>query len=67
MEELQLFGEPLHRGPVVDVSVCVWRQVFVTCGASDRTLRLWNYSDGKQELIKTFDTPLVAVSIHPTG
>jgi len=66
-KELVPFGEPLHQGPVVDLSVCVWRPVFVTCGVLDLTVRLWNYSTGKQELAKRFDSPPISASIHPLG
>jgi WD40 repeat protein len=65
--ELVPFGERVHKGPVVDLSVCVWRPVFVTCGAADYTVRFWNYNSGKQELVKVFDTPPISVSIHPLG
>ncbi|XP_059470478.1 cilia- and flagella-associated protein 57 [Neocloeon triangulifer] len=66
-EKLQPFGEHLHQGPVVSLSVCVWRPIFVTCGALDGTVRVWNYETGMQELLRKFDSPPVSVSIHPLG
>ncbi|XP_065338039.1 cilia- and flagella-associated protein 57 [Cloeon dipterum] len=67
IEPMHPFGEPLHLGPVVGLSVCVWRSIFVTCGAQDATVRVWNYDTGKQELLRKFDTPPVSVSVHPLG
>lgn len=60
-------GSPLHHGPIGGMDVCSWKPIFITSGAIDRTLRIWNYETGDLELCKRYLEDMSAVALHPTG
>jgi WD40 repeat protein len=62
-----MVGEQLHHGPVVGLSVCAWKPLFMTCGQLDRTVRVWNYETEMQELVKQYQDEIFSVAMHPTG
>ncbi|XP_071455060.1 cilia- and flagella-associated protein 57 [Hetaerina americana] len=64
---LQHMGENLHHGPVSGLAVCMLKPIFVTCGAFDKTVRLWNYETATLELLKYFEDDLFCIDLHPTG
>ncbi|PSN49348.1 hypothetical protein C0J52_04287 [Blattella germanica] len=64
--EFQLVGQQLHHGPIVGLSVCTWKPLFMTCGLIDCTVRVWNYEEDKLELIKQCQDEIHSVAIHPT-
>lgn len=63
----KMVGEQLHHGPVVGLSMCAWKPLFMTCGQLDRTVRVWNYETETQELVKQYQDEIFSVAIHPTG
>nr|CAD7580149.1 unnamed protein product [Timema californicum] len=63
----KMVGEYLHHGPVIGLATCAWKPIFLTCGQVDRTVRVWNYEEGTQELVKQYQEDLYCVALHPTG
>nr|CAD7457121.1 unnamed protein product [Timema tahoe] len=63
----KMVGEYLHHGPVIGLATCAWKPIFLTCGHVDRTVRVWNYEEGTQELVKQYQEDLYCVALHPTG
>lgn len=63
----KIVGEQLHHGPIAGLSVCAWKPLFMTCGQLDRTVSVWNYETGTQELMKRYQDELFSAAIHPTG
>ncbi|KAL0279228.1 UNVERIFIED_CONTAM: hypothetical protein PYX00_000834 [Menopon gallinae] len=63
----KILGEPLHHGPVIGVSMCRWKPLFLTGGKFDKTVRLWNYDTQTVEMVKDFYDDIYSVAIHPTG
>jgi hypothetical protein len=44
----------------------MWRPVIATTG-KDKTLRIFNYTDRTQELVKQYEEEPVSVTIHPSA
>ncbi|PNF35437.1 Cilia- and flagella-associated protein 57 [Cryptotermes secundus] len=63
----KIVGEQLHYGPITGLSVCAWKPLFMTCGQLDRTVSVWNYETGMQELMKRYQDEIFSAAIHPTG
>lgn len=61
------FSETLHHGGVSGMSVSSWKPVFMTCGKSDRTVKLWNYENRSLLLSVDYAEDVADVSLHPTG
>lgn len=59
---LQPLGPGFHAGEITGLATCVRRPVVATCGA-DRTLRLWNWQDGRAELVRRGRGRLVCVCV----
>jgi WD40 repeat protein len=51
---------------ILGIDVALWRRIVVTCG-KDGSVRLWNLSDRRIELMKYFDEIPFSVAIHPSG
>ncbi|CAD6207355.1 GSCOCG00010189001-RA-CDS [Cotesia congregata] len=66
-EELQIMGQALHQGKISKVSMCAWKSVFMTCGASDRSVRLWDYESESLLMMKQYSEDIFSVSLHPVG
>lgn len=66
-EELQILGQALHQGKISKVSMCAWKSVFMTCGASDRSVRLWDYESENLVMMKQYSEDIFSVSLHPVG
>ncbi|KAL0279051.1 UNVERIFIED_CONTAM: hypothetical protein PYX00_000691 [Menopon gallinae] len=59
--------ETYHSGPVGGLATCIWKPIFMTCGAIDRTIRIWNYDTETIEMMKQYQEDIHGVSLHPTG
>lgn len=59
--EIQMteLGASLHHGSIGGLAVCAWKPIFMTSGAWDRTLRIWNYEVETLEVSTTFKNILV--------
>ena len=51
---------------VTGMDVCSRKPLLVTCGV-DRSVRIWNYTTKKCELVKFFADEPSSVSMHPSG
>lgn len=60
-------GYALHNGPISGMSVCSWKPIFVTAGAYDRTIRVWNYEAETLEVCKSYLEDIHSINLHPTG
>jgi WD40 repeat protein len=62
------FHYPNSRGDceITGIDVALWKQIVATCG-KDRTLRVWNPTDKRIEIMKEFDDEPIGLSLHPTG
>lgn len=60
-------GMNLHHGPIGGMAVCAWKPIFVTSGAYDKTLRVWNFETESLELYKKYLEDIHGLSLHPTG
>jgi WD40 repeat protein len=62
------FHVPNSRGEcaITGIDVAMWKQVVVTC-AKDRTVRVWNPTDRKLELMTEFEDDPLSLSVHPSG
>lgn len=49
------------------MSVSSWKPMFMTCGKSDRSVKLWNYENHSLLLSADYSEDVVDVSLHPTG
>jgi cilia- and flagella-associated protein 57 len=65
---LTSFHSPDANGDasITGVDIALWKNIVVTC-ARDRSVRLWNLSDRKIEMMRTYDEEPLSVSIHPSG
>ncbi len=63
---------PFHRANnngdagIIGIDVAMWRPVIATTG-KDKTLRIFNYTDRTQELVKQYEEEPVSVTIHPSA
>lgn len=73
---LNFLHNGFHGGPVNCVDVCLQRPIIATCSTYDNTIRLWNYSQNKSELIISFNKPedvrgesppILSLALHPSG
>jgi len=55
-----------NPGVLTGLDVCVRKPLAVT-SCLDRTVRVWNYVEGKLELTKTFGEDPLSVAFHPSG
>lgn len=62
------FHGPNVRGEsaITGIDVALWKPIVATCG-KDKTVRVWNPSDKKIDLMKEFDEEPTALSMHPSG
>lgn len=62
------FHSPNDHGDstITGIDVALWKQILVTCGR-DCTLRVWNASEKKMELMKKFEEEPISLSMHPSG
>lgn len=65
--EFDIFEQALHHGPITDLSVCLWKPIFMTCGQYDNSVRIWNYVTMNLVLNQTFIETVTCISLHPTG
>lgn len=63
----QEMGMKLHHGPIGGMAVCAWKPIFITSGAYDRTLRIWNFENETVELYKKYLEDILGLDLHPTG
>ena len=56
-----------HKGPVAAISSCAYKPLFVSCGAEDKTVIVWDYSKQVAVLHSEFAEGLTDVSFHPSG
>ena len=56
-----------HKGPVAAISSCAYKPLFVSCGAEDKTVIVWDYSKQTAVLQTEFAEGLTDVSFHPSG
>ncbi|GBG33254.1 Cilia- and flagella-associated protein 57 [Hondaea fermentalgiana] len=68
----QVLVDPFHRqglgntARITGLDVCVRKPLIVTCGL-DRSVRIWDYLDNRNELTKFFNEEAHSVSFHPSG
>jgi len=51
---------------IIAIDAAIWKPIIATCGM-DKTVRIWNVSDKKVELVKQFDEEPKSVALHPSG
>ncbi|XP_050525213.1 cilia- and flagella-associated protein 57-like isoform X2 [Daktulosphaira vitifoliae] len=60
-------GEDLHHGGIASLSTCIWKPIFITCGKTDHTIRIWNYLNYSLILCQQYQEDIFSVSLHPSG
>lgn len=65
--DLETIGENLHHGPIIGLSMCTWKSIFITCGQYDRSVRIWDYESENLIMIKQYMEDIFTVSLHPNG
>ena len=62
------FHAPNVRGEagITGIDIALWRQVVATTG-KDRTIRLWNISEKRQEAVHLFEEEPTSLGLHPSG
>jgi cilia- and flagella-associated protein 57 len=62
------FHAPNVRGEatITGIDIALWRQVVATTG-KDRTIRLWNMSEKRQEAVHVFEEEPTSMALHPSG
>lgn len=66
-QQLSIMGQPLHHGPISDLSMCAWKSVFVTCGEFDRSVRLWDFETESLIMLKQYAEEVCGIAMHPMG
>lgn len=66
-EKLEILGQALHNGPISGISMCSWKSIFMTCGQTDRSVRIWDYESECLVMIKQYTEDVFCVSLHPIG
>ncbi|XP_072157636.1 cilia- and flagella-associated protein 57 [Bemisia tabaci] len=66
-KSFKLMGEKIHHGPIISLSTCAWKNIFMTCGELDQTVSLWDYTTFQLLMSHTFQESVFCVSLHPTG
>lgn len=66
-QQLKIMGEPLHHGPISDLSMCAWKPVFMTCGELDRSVRLWDLETESLVMLKQYAEDICSIALHPMG
>jgi WD40 repeat protein/ElaB/YqjD/DUF883 family membrane-anchored ribosome-binding protein len=64
--KLDLFSQPFHHGEITGMDTCIRKPLVVTC-STDRSVRVWNYTEETSELVKYFTEESYCVAIHPSG
>lgn len=64
--EFRTLGEPLHIAKIISLAVCMWKPIVVTI-STDKTVRVWNYSTGRVELVKKYLVNITVIALHPSG
>ncbi|KAK9497801.1 hypothetical protein O3M35_003723 [Rhynocoris fuscipes] len=65
--KFDIYSNGFHHGPIAAVSASVWKPLFITVGAIDKTARIWDYDTCKSVLIKDFPNEIYSASFHPSG
>ncbi|XP_014478629.1 PREDICTED: cilia- and flagella-associated protein 57 [Dinoponera quadriceps] len=66
-QQLNIMGQPLHHGPIGDLSVCAWKSVFMTFGEYDRSVRLWDFETESLIMLKQYAEEICGIAMHPMG
>ncbi|OAD56123.1 WD repeat-containing protein 65 [Eufriesea mexicana] len=66
-QELKIVGQTLHFGPIIDLSMCAWKSIFMTCGELDHSVRLWDFETESLILHKQYTEDICGIALHPTG
>ncbi|EFN86628.1 WD repeat-containing protein 65 [Harpegnathos saltator] len=66
-QRLNVMGQPLHHGPIGDLSMCAWKSVFMTCGEFDRSVRLWDFETESLVMLKQYAEEICSIAMHPMG
>ncbi|XP_057334478.1 cilia- and flagella-associated protein 57-like [Microplitis mediator] len=66
-KELKIMGQALHQGAITKIAMCAWKSVFMTCGSTDRSVRLWDYESENLVMMKQYSEDIFSVSLHPVG
>lgn len=62
-----LIHDGYHHGPVITISACLYKPLFLTVGAADRTCRIWNFETLKLTNSVTFSEEILTAAFHPSG
>ena len=62
------FHAPNFRGEaaITGIDIALWRQVVATTG-KDKTIRLWNIAERRQEAVHLFEEEPTSLALHPSG
>ncbi|KAJ3354153.1 Cilia- and flagella-associated protein 57 [Entophlyctis luteolus] len=64
--KLETFSQPFHHGQITGMDTCIRKPLIATC-SNDKSVRIWNYLDSSNELVKYFSEEAYSVAIHPSG
>lgn len=59
-------AQDFHIEGVTGIDTCVRKPLVASC-STDRTVRLWNYSDKCTEIVRQFPEEAYSCAIHPNG
>lgn len=59
-------AQSFHSAAVNSLDTCIRKPLIVTA-SSDKSIRVWNYTDRTCELSKTFQDEVLSVAFHPSG
>ena len=62
----QHLTQSFHAAPITGLDVCIRKPLAVTC-SGDQTIRLWNYVDNVDDVVKQFAEEIYSVALHPSG
>jgi WD40 repeat protein len=48
------------------MDTCIRKPLIVTC-STDKTIKVWNFIENSNELVKSFPEEAYSVAIHPSG
>eukprot|EP00899_Mesostigma_viride_P000129 jgi/Mesvir1/10116/Mv16834-RA.2 len=62
----ELFSQSFHLGGITGLDTCVRKPLIATCGM-DKSVRVWNYLEKNNDVVKYFPEEAYSIAFHPSG
>ncbi|KAI9141043.1 WD repeat domain 65-like protein [Paraphysoderma sedebokerense] len=64
--KFEYLSQPFHHGQITGMDTCIRKPLIATAG-TDKSIRIWNYLENSNELVKYFPEEIYSIALHPSS